>query len=211
MLSSGDYDLAGFSVGAVERTEVLPLTSSIKAGDVLIGVGSSGIHSNGYSLVRKIVEASPLGYKSPAPWNSSTTLGQELLTPTQIYMKQLLPVLRDPALQGAVKALSNITGGGWIENIPRVLPAHLSASIDASRFTLPPLFDWLMKAGNVDPYEMTRVFNCGVGMVLVVEASRVSDVMSALQKAGSCQLYSSFGVLEEGDGQTKVSGLESWK
>lgn len=189
---------------------MLPLTSSIQAGDVLVGVGSSGIHSNGYSLVRKIVEASPLGYKSPAPWNSSTTLGEELLTPTQIFIKQILPVLRDPALQGAVKALSNITGGGWIENIPRVLPKHLSACIDASKFTLPPLFDWLMKSGNVEPFEMTRVFNCGVGMVLVVEASKVQEVVAALQKSGSAALYPDFGTLQEGDGQTKVTGLEAW-
>lgn len=190
---------------------MLPLTSSIKAGDVVVGLGSSGVHSNGYSLVRKVVEASPLEYSSPAPWNASKTLGEELLKPTSIWMKQLLPVLRDPALKGSVKALSNITGGGWIDNIPRVLPKHLSASIDASKFQLPPLFQWLMQAGNVDPLEMTRVFNCGVGMVLVVEASKAADVVSKLRAAGGSEVYPDFGVLTEGDGETHMSGLEAWK
>lgn len=207
---AGDYDLAGFSVGAVERENILPLTSSIKAGDVVVGIESSGVHSNGYSLVRKIVEASSLEYTSPAQWDNSTTLGEELLKPTRIFIKQILPVLNNPALKGAVKALSNITGGGWIDNIPRVLPSHLSATIDASHFDLPPLFKWLMKTGNVEPHEMTRVFNCGVGMVLVVEPERVQEVLEALNQAGDAHVYPNFGVLVEGDGQTRVSGLDSW-
>jgi phosphoribosylamine--glycine ligase/phosphoribosylformylglycinamidine cyclo-ligase len=204
-----DYDLAGFAVGAVNRDGLLPLPN-IQAGDSLVALSSNGPHSNGFSLIRKIVDASPLDYSSPAPWDHSKTLGEELLTPTTLYILQLLRVLRDPALKGAIKGLSNITGGGWVENIPRMLPKHLAASIDAAEYQLPPLFRWLQQHGNVAPLEMVRALNCGVGMVAVVEAGREEEVVRALNAAGPSRAFV-FGTLVEGKGDCVVKGLERWQ
>lgn len=179
----GDYDLAGFAVGAVERHLILPRPNIIK-GDVLLGVASSGLHSNGFSLVRKIISLSSISYASPCPWNPDVSLGRALLEPTQIYISQLLPV----AKMGLVKGMSHITGGGFIENIPRVLPKHLGCYIDASAWVLPPVFRFLMKHGKVDPFEMARTFNNGIGMVLIVEAGEVEKVSKALQ-GGPAAVY----------------------
>ena len=172
----GDYDLAGFAVGAVERHLILP-RPDINEGDVLLGVASSGLHSNGFSLVRKIISLSNISYASPCPWKTDVSLGRALLEPTQVYISQILPV----AQMGLLKGMSHITGGGFIENIPRVLPNHLGCYIDASAWVLPAVFRFLMKLGNVDPLEMARTFNNGIGMVLIVEARRVKQVFKALQ------------------------------
>lgn len=155
---------------------ILPRPNIIK-GDVLLGAASSGLHSNGFSLVRKIISLSNISYASPCPWNTDVSLGRALLEPTQVYISQILPV----AQMGLLKGMSHITGGGFIENIPRVLPKHLGCYIDASAWELPAVFRFLMKLGNVDPLEMARTFNNGIGMVLIVEAERVEQVFKALQ------------------------------
>ena len=246
MYKDGDYDLAGFAVGAVERGEILP-RGDIAIGDVLIGLPSSGVHSNGYSLVRKLVEREGLSWHSPAPFGNNPpppraegapsarrgeglgvggipiagsldspppslphiqaklgsaktrggvslqtaavggyTLADALLTPTRIYVKPLLAAIRATGggARGAIKALSHITGGGLSENIPRVMPADKAARIDLSKIAMPPVFGWLARSGHLDDAEMLRTFNCGIGMVLVVEKARASDVLAALKDAG---------------------------
>uniref|UniRef100_A0A8C4ESU4 Trifunctional purine biosynthetic protein adenosine-3 n=1 Tax=Dicentrarchus labrax TaxID=13489 RepID=A0A8C4ESU4_DICLA len=174
----GEYDLAGFCVGAVERGALLPRLGDIAEGDLLIGVASSGIHSNGFSLVRKVLERANLSYSSPAPFGrSGQTVGEVLLTPTKIYSRLLLPILRS----GAVKAYAHITGGGLLENIPRVLPQELAVDLDASRWSIPPVFSWLHKEGGLSEEEMTRTFNCGLGAVLVVSPLDAQRVLRQLQ------------------------------
>ncbi|KAM9820737.1 trifunctional purine biosynthetic protein adenosine-3 [Neosynchiropus ocellatus] len=174
----GEYDLAGFCVGAVERGAMLPRLSDISEGDLLIGLSSSGVHSNGFSLVRKVLERAGLRYSSPAPFGKpGETLGEVLLTPTKIYSKVLLPVLQG----GAVKAYAHITGGGLLENIPRVLPPQLAVDLDASRWSIPPVFSWLQKEGALTDEEMTRTFNCGLGAVLVVSPPDAQRVLRQVQ------------------------------
>jgi phosphoribosylformylglycinamidine cyclo-ligase len=178
LYAPGDYDLAGFSVGAVERDAMLP-REDIEAGDVILALPSSGVHSNGFSLVRRIVERSGLRLSDPAPFAKGTSLGRALLTPTRIYVRQILETIRRT---GAVKALAHITGGGLTENIPRVLPKRLAAEIDLGSFTLPPVFRWLQGDGGIDEAEMLRTFNCGIGMILVVapqDAKRVRRSLGA--------------------------------
>lgn len=179
----GEYDLAGFCVGAVERGALLPRLGDIAEGDLLIGVASSGIHSNGFSLVRKVLERARLTYSSPAPFGKpGQTVGEVLLTPTKIYSRLLLPILRS----GAVKAYAHITGGGLLENIPRVLPPELAVDLDASHWSVPPVFSWLYKDGAVNEEEMARTFNCGLGAVLVVaplDAQRVLRQLQACEEA----------------------------
>src|SRR5262245_52759891 len=163
---SGDYDLAGFAVGAAERGSLLP-RSDVAAGDIVLGLASSGIHSNGYSLARKVVERSGLAWSAPAPLDSRRTLGEALLTPTRLYVKSCLAAFRET---GAVKALAHITGGGFPDNIPRVLPDGLGVEIDLARVPVLPVFRWLAAAGSVAEGELLRTFNCGIGMVAVVDA-----------------------------------------
>lgn len=184
MYQEGDYDLAGFAVGAVERQLILP-RPDIVAGDVVLGIPSSGLHSNGFSLVRKIVALSGLTYSSTCPWDDKTTLGRALLEPTRIYVRSLLPA----AQAGLIKGMSHITGGGFTENIPRVLPKGLGCYIDASSWELPPVFRFLMKHGGVEPIEMARTFNNGIGMVLIVDASLVDKTRQALRDAGEQNVY----------------------
>ncbi|GBE77795.1 Bifunctional purine biosynthetic protein [Sparassis crispa] len=184
MYQEGDYDLAGFGVGVVERHLILP-RPDIRPGDVLLGIPSSGIHSNGFSLVRKVVALSGLSYSSPCPWDKRLSLGESLLRPTRIYVRTLLPI----AQAGLIKAMSHITGGGFIENIPRMLPKGLGCYIDASTWDLPPVFRFLMRHGGVEPLEMARTFNNGIGMVLVVEESRVGETIHALRDAGESVVY----------------------
>ncbi|KAF9997564.1 Bifunctional purine biosynthetic protein ade1, partial [Entomortierella chlamydospora] len=172
LYTPGDYDLAGFAVGAVERNKIIPRMDLVKPGDVLLGLTSSGAHSNGYSLIRKIVEKSNQDLHSPCPWDKSVTLGKSLLTPTRIYVKQLLPVVR----KDLVKAMAHITGGGFIDNIPRVLPKELGVEVDASAWPFPDVFKWIMATGNVPHREMARTFNCGIGMVLVVNSEDVEEI-----------------------------------
>ncbi|MGO6673970.1 phosphoribosylformylglycinamidine cyclo-ligase [Rhizobium leguminosarum] len=180
MYSSGDYDLAGFAVGAAERGKLLP-SGDIAEGDVILGLASSGVHSNGFSLVRKIVELSGLDWDAPAPFAEDKKLGEALLEPTRIYVKPLLKAIRET---GAIKALAHITGGGFPENIPRVLPKHLAAEIDLAAVKVPPVFSWLSKTGGVESKEMLRTFNCGVGMIAVVAGENVATVSAALEAEG---------------------------
>ncbi len=180
MYSKGDYDLAGFAVGAAERGQLLP-SEEVSEGDVILGLSSSGVHSNGFSLVRKIVEISGLAYDAPAPFAPEKKLGEALLTPTRIYVKPLLKAIRET---GAIKALAHITGGGFPENIPRVLPKHLAAEIDLAAVKAPAVFSWLAKTGGVAPNEMLRTFNCGVGMIAVVSPDKADQVAAVLEAEG---------------------------
>ncbi|CDZ27589.1 phosphoribosylformylglycinamidine cyclo-ligase [Neorhizobium galegae] len=180
MYSDGDYDLAGFAVGAAERGQLLPV-GDIASGDVILGLTSSGVHSNGFSLVRKIVTLSGLAWDAPAPFREGMTLGEALLTPTRIYVKPLLKAIRET---GALKALAHITGGGFPENIPRVLPKHLAAEVDLDSIPVPPVFSWLAKTGGVEPKEMLRTFNCGIGMIVVVAPENAQAVTNTLTNEG---------------------------
>ncbi|WP_374828210.1 phosphoribosylformylglycinamidine cyclo-ligase [Brucella lupini] len=180
MYRDGDYDLAGFAVGAAERDRLLP-RGDIAEGDVILGLASSGVHSNGFSLVRRIVELSGLGWKSDAPFQPGATLGEALLTPTRIYVKPLLAAIR---ASDGIKALAHITGGGFPDNIPRVLPDGLAAEIDLTSISVPAVFSWLAKTGGVEPNEMLRTFNCGIGMIAVVKPEKVEEVVAALAAEG---------------------------
>lgn len=180
MYSPGHYDLAGFVVGAVERTDVLPKTDDMKAGDVLVALPSSGPHSNGYSLIRRIVERSGLALTDIAPFDSSKTLGEALLAPTRIYVKSVLPLIR----MKRIKGLAHITGGGLTENAPRMCPDHLVPKIDYKAVTLPPVFQWLQQAGSVSDAEMRRTFNCGIGLVMAVDPQVANPLMERLANEG---------------------------
>ncbi|XP_014242115.1 trifunctional purine biosynthetic protein adenosine-3 [Cimex lectularius] len=175
LYAEGEYDLAGFSVGAVEKGFDLPKTGEIKPGDVVLALPSSGPHSNGYSLVRKVLEKAGVDYKDKCPF-SDKTIGEELLTPTRIYIAEVLPVLKE----GIIKAVAHITGGGLVENVPRVLTEKLKIEVDAKRWTVPKVFPWLAALGGINQKEMLRTFNCGVGLVLVVNKEAKSKVMSKL-------------------------------
>lgn len=179
MYKAGDYDLAGFAVGAVERTAILP-REDVCAGDVVLGLASSGVHSNGFSLVRKIMETRKLGYDSAAPTGQS--VGEWLMTPTRIYVRSCLSALR--AFPQGIKALAHITGGGLLENIPRVLPDTLGVTIFHNAWTLPPVFAWLQEMGALSNHEIWRTFNCGIGMVLIVEAAEAEAIAAHLKAQG---------------------------
>jgi phosphoribosylamine--glycine ligase/phosphoribosylglycinamide formyltransferase/phosphoribosylformylglycinamidine cyclo-ligase/phosphoribosylamine--glycine ligase/phosphoribosylformylglycinamidine cyclo-ligase len=186
MYAKGDYDLAGFAVGAVERDRVLPDLNSLVPGDILLGLASSGVHSNGFSLVRKVVAASGSDWNGPPPFESPhKRLSEAVLVPTRIYVKGLLPSLRNPE-RGRIKALAHITGGGLPDNLPRVLRSGMQAVIDASSWTMPPVFRWLQSAvgAGVEPSEMARTFNIGIGMVVVCSKEKAAEVKAELEKAG---------------------------
>ena len=176
MYSAGEYDLAGFAVGAVEKSRIID-GADIVPGDVVLGLASSGPHSNGYSLVRKIVETARADLSSAF---GERTLGEALLEPTRIYVKPVLAALKEVHLKG----LAHITGGGLIENVPRVLPDNVCAVLEKSAWPRPPLFEWLQKNGNVAEAEMHRVFNCGIGMVIVVAQDQAAVAMHALEREG---------------------------
>ncbi|TRY92781.1 hypothetical protein DNTS_024852 [Danionella cerebrum] len=203
--SPGVYDLAGFSVGAVERSQVLPRLMDIREGDQLIGVASSGLHSNGFSLVRKILEREGLQLGSQAPFGQpGQTLGEALLTPTRIYCRILQKVLRS----GAVKACAHITGGGLIENIPRVIPPELAAQLDASRWRIPSVFSWLHQAGQISEQEMSCTFNCGLGFVLVVSKTHSQRVLKMLQDHEESWIIGSLACREPGGEAVVIQNLE---
>jgi phosphoribosylformylglycinamidine cyclo-ligase len=189
MYSEGDYDLAGFSVGAAERDQLLP-RADIAAGDVVLGLAASGTHSNGYSLVRKVVERSGLTYDAASPFGTGT-LGQSLLEPTRIYVKQLIAAIRGT---GSIKGLAHITGGGLPGNVPRCLPDGLRARLDARTWKAAPVFGWLQKVGGVPTDDMLRTFNCGLGMIVVVDSNDAAKVSKALADAG--ETVSTVGVIE---------------
>lgn len=191
MYPAGDFDLAGFSVGAMERGTALP--AGVSEGDVLLGLASDGVHSNGYSLVRKIVETSGLGWDDACPWGEGS-LGAALLTPTRLYVKAALAAIK----AGEVHGFAHITGGGLTENLPRVLPEGLGVRVDLDTWSLPPVFQWLADQGGMDQAEMLKTFNAGIGMVVVVDPAAVPDVMSALEDEG--QTVISIGAVEAGQG-----------
>ncbi|NOD96003.1 phosphoribosylformylglycinamidine cyclo-ligase [Ruegeria sp. HKCCD6228] len=177
MYPDGDFDLAGFAVGAMERGADLP--AGVQAGDVLLGLASNGVHSNGYSLVRKLVELSGLGWDSPSPFGEGN-LGEALLTPTRLYVKPALAAVR----AGGVHALAHITGGGLTENLPRVLPQGLGAQIDLDSWQLPPVFGWMAKTGSIVESEMLKTFNCGIGLIVVCTADKADELSALLADAG---------------------------
>src|SRR5262249_1269946 len=180
LYKDGDYDLAGFAVGAAERGTLLP-RPDIAAGDAVIGLASSGVHSNGFSLVHKIVAQSGLPFNAPAPFSPVMTLGGALLTPTRLYVKSCLRAIRET---GAVKRLAHITGGGFTDNIPRALPRGLGVGIDLARVPVPPVFKWLAEEGGVAELELLRTFNCGIGMVAIVQPDAVDAVTDVFTAAG---------------------------
>ncbi|KPN62280.1 phosphoribosylformylglycinamidine cyclo-ligase [Aliiroseovarius crassostreae] len=199
MYDEGDFDLAGFSVGAMERGEVLP--RGVREGDVLLGLASDGVHSNGYSLVRKLVEVSGLGWEATCPWDDSITLGEALLAPTRLYVTQVLEAIQS----GGVHALAHITGGGLTENLPRVLPNGLGALVDLDAWDLPPVFKWLGATGSMDDAEMLKTFNSGQGMVLVVAAKEAQKITDLLTNAG--ERVSRLGVIQKGEGVKYLGSL----
>ncbi|WP_246088480.1 phosphoribosylformylglycinamidine cyclo-ligase [Phreatobacter stygius] len=180
LYAEGDYDLAGFSVGAAERGTLLP-RPDVGEGDVVLGLASSGVHSNGYSLVRKIAEVSGLRWDAPAPFAEGQSLGEALLVPTRIYVKSVLAAHRST---GAIKALAHITGGGFVDNIPRVLPKGFGVAVDLSAVPVPPVFGWLAKVGGLDQAEMVRTFNCGIGMVVVTAPADAERLAATFREAG---------------------------
>ncbi|MYM53770.1 phosphoribosylformylglycinamidine cyclo-ligase [Thalassovita mangrovi] len=199
MYSEGDFDLAGFAVGAMERGQDLP--KGVKTGDVLLGLGSNGVHSNGYSLVRKLVEVSGLGWDADCPWNADITLGEALLAPTRLYVKQVLEAVR----AGGVHALAHITGGGLTENLPRVLPEGAGATIDLDAWDLPPVFKWLAETGGMEQGELLKTFNCGIGMIVVCDAAEADAVTALLTAAG--ETVSRLGEIEAGEGVRYTGAL----
>jgi phosphoribosylformylglycinamidine cyclo-ligase len=183
MYAKGDYDLAGFAVGAVERDQALT-GADVKQGDVILGLASSGVHSNGFSLVRKIVEQSGLGWTEPCPFDARKSLGEALMTPTRIYVRSVMAAIKAKEKGAGVKALAHITGGGLVDNVPRVLPDALRAEIDAASWKLPSVFGWLMKSGGVPREDMVRTFNCGIGMVAAVAPDAEARVTQVLKEHG---------------------------
>ena len=207
----GQYDLAGFAVGAVERARVLT-GETAKPGDVILGLTSSGLHANGFSLVRRVVEDLRLDYAAPAPFDPERGLGRALLDPTQIYVKPCLAA----AATGGVRGFAHITGGGLVENIPRALPDGLTAVLDADAWPFAPVFGWLMETG-IEGHEMARTFNCGIGMVVIAAADRAGAVEDALADAGMLALRIGAvevaeGDVEDGSGGIAIDNLDSaWK
>jgi phosphoribosylformylglycinamidine cyclo-ligase len=202
LYKSGDYDLGGFAVGAVERGEILP-RKDVVAGDVVLGLASSGLHSNGYSLARKIVERSGLKWADTVPFASGVSLGEVLLTPTRLYVRSCLAAIRETK---AVKALAHITGGGFTENIPRALPKDLGVAIDLPNVPVPPLFKWLAATGGVAETEMLRTFNCGIGMVVIVPADRADAVAAVFKREGETVVRIGEVITAEGHERVRYRG-----
>ncbi|MGC1700634.1 MAG: phosphoribosylformylglycinamidine cyclo-ligase [Pseudolabrys sp.] len=190
-----DYDLAGFAVGAVERDAILP-RSDIADGDIIVGLASSGIHSNGYSLARKVVEKTGLPWAAPAPFLPERSLGNAILTPTRIYVNACITAIRETK---AVKGMAHITGGGFPDNIPRILPKGLGARIDLTQITVPPVFQWLAREGNIAQNEMLRTFNCGIGMTVVTAPGEVDAVTTTFERSGDTAVVLGTVTKETGD------------
>jgi phosphoribosylformylglycinamidine cyclo-ligase len=198
LYAKGDFDLAGFTVGAVERGHVLPRTHEMREGDVVIGVASSGVHSNGYSLVRRVVEQTGLAFDAPAPFAPDKSLGEALLAPTKLYVKSALAAIRS----GHVKGLAHITGGGVTENLPRCLPDGLDAEINLDCWTPPAVFGWLARSAGIETPEMLRTFNCGIGLIAITDLKTSGHVIDAFQESGDKAMR--IGHLIRGDGEAKV-------
>jgi phosphoribosylformylglycinamidine cyclo-ligase len=202
MYHGNDYDLAGFCVGVVERSEIID-GSRVRAGDAIIGLASSGVHSNGYSLVRKVVEKTGLPWTAAAPFMSGQSLGEAILTPTRIYVKSCLAAIRDTK---AVKGLAHITGGGFPDNIPRVLPAGLGARINLAAVPVPPVFQWLASEGGIAENEMLRTFNCGIGMIVVVAPKDADTVAQAFTRGGETTVTLGKIIKTTGDARVVYDG-----
>ena len=198
MYPAGDFDLAGFAVGAMERGQDLP--SGVAEGDVLLGLASDGVHSNGYSLVRKLVDVSGLGWDADCPW-AAGSLGQVLLTPTRLYVRQVLEAVR----AGGVHALAHITGGGLTENLPRVLPEGMGAEIDLDSWELPAVFGWMADTGGMAEAELLKTFNCGIGMIAAVAPDRADELTAILTAAG--ETVTRLGTVTAGQGVTYSGSL----
>jgi phosphoribosylformylglycinamidine cyclo-ligase len=206
LYAKGDFDLAGFSVGAVERGHILPKLADMREGDVVIGVASSGVHSNGYSLVRRVVEQSGLPYDAPSPFSKDETLGKALIKPTTLYVKSALAAIRS----GHVKGLAHITGGGITENLPRCLPEGLNAEINLDCWTPPPVFSWLAKSAGIEPLEMLRTFNCGIGLIAVTDVKTSGHVIDAFQESGNKAMRIGHLVRGEGEARCVYRGTTKW-
>jgi len=194
----GDYDLAGFAVGALSRGDLLP-RADLGAGDVVIGLAASGVHSNGFSLVRRIVAEAGLAWSAPAPFAPAQSLGEALLTPTRLYVRSCLAAARATK---AVKALAHITGGGFVDNIPRVLPEGLAIALDLDRVPVLPVFKWLARTGNIAEAEMLRTFNCGIGMIAVLAAGQADAAIA--QFAANGESVVQLGEVVKADGEPRV-------
>jgi phosphoribosylformylglycinamidine cyclo-ligase len=197
LYAKGDYDLAGFAVGAAERSRLLP--KAVQAGDLVLGLRSSGLHSNGFSLVRRIVERTGLDWSAPAPFEPTQTLARALLEPTRIYVKPLLAALKTTE---HILAFAHITGGGFPDNLPRVLPKGIGVTLDLSAFPAAPVFSWLAREGKVAQAEMLRTFNCGIGMVAIVTRAGAKEAEAALRAAGEVPIR--IGEIVEAPGDERV-------
>jgi phosphoribosylformylglycinamidine cyclo-ligase len=201
LYAGGDYDLAGFAVGAAERGTLLP--KAVTAGAVLIGLPSSGVHSNGFSLVRRIVEMSGLAWDAPAPFAPDRTLAEAMLEPTRIYVKPLLAALKAGS---GINALCHITGGGFPDNIPRILPEGIGVRLDLDAIPVPPVFGWLSESGGVAEAEMLRTFNCGIGMIVVAGADQAEAVLQRLREAGENPIRIGETIVHEGGDPVRTAG-----
>lgn len=203
---AGEYDAGGAAIGAIKKgTTILPDTAAMREGDVLLGMASSGVHSNGFSLVRRIVETKGLSFHDACPWSEGENIGTALLTPTRIYVKSLLAVSR----RGLVKGMAHITGGGLLENIPRMLPKTLAAELDAKTWPVPAVFKWLKAAGNMEHSEFARTFNTGLGMVLVVNQQDVRTVTQRLQEFGE-EVFVVGKLTKRVDEDCIVNNMDAW-
>lgn len=202
----GRYDLAGFAVGAVERGGFVE-GDAAKPGDVAIAIPASGVHSNGFSLVRRIVESSGLSYSDQAPFQTDDSLGAALLKPTRIYARAAVALARG----GFARGMAHITGGGLIENPPRAFAKGLALDLDLAAVAMPPVFDWLKQAGGVSGHDMARTFNCGIGMLIYVEADKAADALALLQDHGAAEAVVAGRIrADDGGAQVSLSGLDRW-
>jgi len=203
MYADGDYDLAGFAVGAVERDQVLT-GETIAPGDVVLGIASDGLHSNGFSLVRLLGDEAGVGWSDPAPFDIGQPLSTHLLAPTRIYARSCLAAAR----AGGLKALAHITGGGLIENIPRVLPSGVGVDLDGGAWAIPPVFSWLQGIGKIDPTEMATTFNCGIGMAAVVDAAAAESLTAVLRDQG--EAVTTIGAVTKRDAHDQAVRISDW-
>jgi phosphoribosylformylglycinamidine cyclo-ligase len=207
MYTPGDYDLAGFGVGAVERTALLPRLD-IEPHDIVLGLASNGLHSNGFSLVRNIIQKAGFDIDVPAPFDSARSLGEALLDPTKIYVKSSLASIKT----GWVKGFAHITGGGLIENIPRILTKGLGVDLYSNAWDLPPVFQWIVKTGQISPLEMARTFNCGIGMVVITSPNHAADLQQVLQNHGEIAIPIGEIVKRQGEKIISIHNIEeTWK
>jgi phosphoribosylformylglycinamidine cyclo-ligase len=211
LYAAGDYDLAGFSVGAVERDGIID-GENIKEGDVILGLASSGVHSNGYSLVRKLIESSGYTYESKAPFEPLKSMKDAVLTPTRIYVKAVLEAMKIKGKneKSAIKGMAHITGGGLYENIPRILPEDTCAHLDARMWEFLPVFKWLLQTGKIEPADMARTLNCGIGMVVVTEAAQAAEIKKSFEKSGE-NVFTIGKIIKRRDEPVIIDNLDTWR